>query len=303
MLMTEDIDLEKWSENQNLSTKIREKSEFVDEVKHYYETRSHGIVGDKLPWSKTDQLVGFRESEVSIWAGENGSGKSLILGQLKLGLLAKGCKVLTASLEMQPVKTLSRMVRQATGFPVPTPSQIEKFSNWKLDQGYLFDHVGRLEPWQVVALCRYAAHELGITHIIIDSMMKCVRGEDDYNGQKDFVDALCDVAKETKLHIHLVHHIRKGGDSDRVAEKKDIKGSGIITDLVDNVFIIARNRKKEREAENNGGMFDNSIPDTWLKCEKQRNGEWEGSLGLWFEKRSQQFTQYFGEPIVQYLDL
>jgi twinkle protein len=128
-----------------------------------------------------------------------------------------------------------------------------------------------------------------------------VRGEDDFNGQKDLVDALCDVAKETKMHIHLVHHIRKGGESNRIAEKKDIKGSGVITDLADNVILIARNRMKEKETEQNG-IADNSLPDTFLITAKQRNGDWEGTLGLWFDKKSQQFKEGFNQSIIEYLE-
>jgi len=301
LLITEDIDFDAYREAENIRNRVREKSEFTDEINHYFATRMYGIDGDKLPWRKCDQLIGFRKAEVSIWAGENGSGKSLMLGQLKLGLLAQDKKVLTASLEMQPYKTLARMARQATGQPIPSKSDIEAFSAWKMDMGYLYDHVGRLEAWQAISLCRYSAKELGIQHIIIDSMMKCVRGEDDYNGQKDFVDALCDVAKETQLHIHLVHHLRKSGEGDKIAEKKDIKGSGIITDLVDNVFLIARNRKKEKETELNM-LPDNTKPDTFLVCAKQRNGEWEGTLGFWYEKRSLQFTEEFGLPMTNFLE-
>ena len=301
MLMTENINFEEYAEIESIRNKVCEKSEFIDEIIYYFNTRQSGIDGDKLPWSKCDSIVGLRHSEVSVWAGENGSGKSLILGQLKLGLLAQNKKVLTASLEMKPYITLARMARQATGIPIPQIVDVQNFCNWRLDQGYIFDHVGSLLPWQVVALCRYAAKELGVQHIIIDSMMKCIRGEDDYNGQKDFVDQLCNVAKETKLHIHLVHHIRKSGEGDKIAEKKDIKGSGVITDLVDNVFLVSRNRKKEKEAEL--GSIDNSSPDTFLVCAKQRNGGWEGTLGLWFDRKSNQFTEDGSVTPISYLNL
>jgi len=301
--MTENINFDEYAETENIRNMVREKSEFIDEMNHYFDTRDNGIDGNKLPWNKCDQMVGLRHSEVSVWAGENGSGKSLILGQLKLGLLAQGKKVLTASLEMKPYITLARMARQATDTAIPSRSDVQKFCDWRLDQGYIFDHVGSLSPWQVVALCRYAAKELGVEHIIIDSMMKCIRGEDDYNGQKDFVDQLCNVAKETKLHIHLVHHVRKSGESDKIAEKKDIKGSGVITDLVDNVFLVSRNRKKERDTEMQNGCQDNSQPDTFLICAKQRNGEWEGTLGLWFDRHSHQFVEAAGLPSIPYLNL
>jgi len=295
------IDLEQYREFHEIMYQIKEKAVFEDEIKNYYKNRHLGIEGDKLPWQKLDQLVGLRHSELTIWAGENGSGKSLILGQLKLALLKANKRVLTASLEMTPTKTLSRMVRQAVGSLNVSNQDIEQFMHWRKEKAFLFDHQGRIEPWQSIALCRYAKQHLNCDHIILDSMMKLVRGEDDFNGQKDLVDALCDVAKETKMHIHLVHHIRKGGESNRIAEKKDIKGSGVITDLADNVILIARNRVKEKETEQNK-IADNSQPDTFLITAKQRNGDWEGTLGLWFDKRSQQFTESFNQPIIKYLE-
>jgi len=299
--MLVNIDLEQYREYHDIMYQIKEKSIFEEEIKTYYKNRHLGIEGDKLPFAKLDQLVGLRHSELTIWAGENGSGKSLILGQLKLSLLKAHKTVLTASLEMTPTKTLSRMVRQAIGSLNVSNHDIEQFMEWKRDKAYLFDHQGRLDAWQAIALCRYAKQHLKCDHIILDSMMKLVRGEDDFNGQKDLVDALCDVAKETKMHIHLVHHIRKGGESNRIAEKKDIKGSGVITDLADNVVLIARNRIKERETEQNK-IADNTQPDTFLITAKQRNGDWEGTLGLWFDKKSQQFTESFQQPIINYLE-
>jgi len=299
--MLVNIDLEQYREYHDIMYQIKEKSIFEEEIKTYYKNRHLGIEGDKLPFAKLDQLVGLRHSELTIWAGENGSGKSLILGQLKLSLLKAHKTVLTASLEMTPTKTLSRMVRQAIGSLNVSNYDIEQFMQWKKDKAYLFDHQGRLDAWQAIALCRYAKQHLKCDHIILDSMMKLVRGEDDFNGQKDLVDALCDVAKETKMHIHLVHHIRKGGESNRIAEKKDIKGSGVITDLADNVVLIARNRLKEKETEQNR-IADNTQPDTFLITAKQRNGDWEGTLGLWFDKKSQQFTESFQQPIINYLE-
>ena len=299
--MLVNIDLEQYREYHDIMYQIKEKSIFEEEIKTYYKNRHLGIEGDKLPFAKLDQLVGLRHSELTIWAGENGSGKSLILGQLKLSLLKAHKTVLTASLEMTPTKTLSRMVRQAIGSLNVSNRDIEHFMEWKKDKAYLFDHQGRLDAWQAIALCRYAKQHLKCDHIILDSMMKLVRGEDDFNGQKDLVDALCDVAKETKMHIHLVHHIRKGGESNRIAEKKDIKGSGVITDLADNVVLIARNRMKERETEQNK-IADNTQPDTFLITAKQRNGDWEGTLGLWFDRKSQQFTESFQQPIIRYME-
>ena len=53
---------------------------------------------------------------------------------------------------------------------------------------------------------------------MIDSLVKCGVGVDDYNAQKKFVDALCWAAKQHKVHIHLVNHIRKGNNETEIPD-------------------------------------------------------------------------------------
>jgi twinkle protein len=155
---------------------------------------------------------------------------------------------------MRPEITLARMARQATGMRIPTSLSLDAFDNWKKNHLYLLDHHGMIYADSMLAVCRYASTELGIQHIVIDSLMKCVKGEDDFNGQKDFVNALCSIAQDTGMHIHLVHHIRKGSDENHLPGKFDLKGSGSITDQVDNVFIVYRNKRKEKKRQEDGAV-------------------------------------------------
>ena len=142
-------------------------------------------------------------------------------------------------------------------------------------------------------MCRYCAVELGIQHIFIDSLMKCVAAEDDYNQQKYFVDELTSLARDHNVHIHLIHHLRKAGSIEQMPSKADIKGSGAITDQVDNVFLVYRNKKKEHDIQS-GKDVDQNVFDAMLMCEKQRNGEAEDWYSLWYHKDSQQFLDRAG---------
>jgi twinkle protein len=155
---------------------------------------------------------------------------------------------------------------------------------------------------QMLAVCRYATTELGINQIVIDSLMKCVKGEDDMNGQKDFVNALCAISRDSGVHIHLVHHMRKGSDEKSIGGKFDLKGSGSITDQADNVFIVWKNKEKAQQIAEHGFFIDREVPDAVLVCEKQRNGEWEGKLKLWFDYKSQQYIEEADRPIYRYLE-
>jgi twinkle protein len=85
--------------------------------------------------------------------------------------------------------------------------------------------------------------------------------------------------------------MRKGSSESERPDKFDIKGAGEITDLVDNVFIVHRNKEKERNAErDNPNPKIAKQPDQTLRIAKQRHGEWEGAFALWFHKPSTQFV-------------
>jgi twinkle protein len=267
-----------------------------------------------MPWRKTHQLVQFRPGEVTIWGGANGAGKSLVTGQIALSLCSQSQKVCIASFEMKPMKTLERMGRQWSGENPNHPAfrghaeatgrlidVYEQFRDWTTGKLWLYDQQGTVTVPQVCAVVRYCAKEKGITHFFVDSLMKCVSGEDDYNGQKAFVDQLTAIARDYGIHVHLIHHIKKPANEEHKPNKYDYKGSGAITDQVDNVISVWRNKTKERNREAGKGVSDGE-PDALLICDKQRNGEWEGNIGLWFHKDSQQFLAGAGdEPLSLYL--
>ena len=243
-------------------------------------------------WAKTKDKVKFRPGEVSVWAGVNGHGKSMFLSQVSLDLCFQNERVMIASFEMRPVKQMHRMSRQACADREPEIPLLNRFHAWTDERLWLYDHVGAVEWRKVIAVMRYARKNFGITHFVVDSLMKCVKGEDDYNGQKDFVNELCAFAQAHNVHIHLVHHVRKGESEHKTPGKFDIKGAGAITDMVDNVFIVWRN--KQAEQSNNGEAT------CILSCEKQRNGEFEGKFGFWFDTESQQYLEAQGVQAIRY---
>jgi twinkle protein len=167
---------------------------------------------------------------------------------------------------------------------------IKRFTSFSSEGLWLYDQQGTTSSSQVIAMARYCAMELGVQHVFIDSLMKCVAGEDDYNAQKAFVDELTALARDHHIHVHLIHHIRKLGSEEQMPSKTDIKGTGAIADQVDNVLLMWRNKKKEHEIQN-GSIPDPLKPDAILMCEKQRNGEAEDWYSLWYRRESQQFVE------------
>ena len=292
-----DIDIEKWAKAQDIGQYVKDPAGWLLEIAEDYEREPK--VKITMPWSKTQKSFDFRPGEVTVYAGSNGGGKSLMTGQVALGLIKQKQKICIASFEMKPKRTLSRMLRQFAGYNFDAPGfnvseKVAKicvdFSIWADGCLWLYDQQGSVNARQVVAMTRYCAVELGIQHVFIDSLMKCVSAEDAYNEQKMFVDELCAVARDHGIHIHLIHHIRKGSSEEVMPNKMDIKGSGSITDQVDNVFLWWRNKKKENalRANDTSEMLG---PDAMLMCEKQRNGEGEEWYTLFFERDSQQYIE------------
>jgi twinkle protein len=236
-----------------------------------------------------------------------------VTGQIALSLIAQDHKVCIASFEMKPGKTLERMGRQYSGYNPEDPAfagsdeakeelvkVYQDFKEWTDGRLWLYDQQGTVTAKQVAAVVRYCAKEKGITHFFVDSLMKCVASEDDYNGQKMFVDELTAIARDHGIHIHLVHHIRKPADESHKPSKYDYKGTGAITDQVDNVISVWRNKAKEKQRDE-GKQVEDKEPDALLICDKQRNGEWEGSIGLWFDKPSMQYVGGPGDaPLLMY---
>lgn len=250
--------------------------------------------GALLPWAKTRGLVYFQPKQVSIWAGINGHGKSALLNQVLMDFNLQEQITWLASLEMPVAATLERMVRQAAGVLVPADDYIDAFHRWVDGRLYLHDHVGRESPKKMVAMLRYVHEKTAAKHYVIDSMMRVVRSPDDYAGQKEFIELLCSTAHDLSVHIHVVAHMRKGESEHDQSGKFDVKGASEITDLVDNVFVVWRNKLKEKKlAELSAGDPDYGQfymkADTILTCSKQRHGDWEGDINLWYEPASKAY--------------
>jgi twinkle protein len=267
------------------------REELIDVV-----SNGNQICGARLPWAKTFENLRFREGEVTLVQGANGHGKSQFLGMACLGFAAQGERVCVASFEMTPKATLYRMMRQAAQNGNPPPEFVDQFLNWLAGRLWIYNQMGQATPGMLAAVIRYCATKLNIKHIVIDSLMRVVAGEDDYNQQKDFVGQLCALARDHRIHVFLVHHIRKLADENQVPGKFDSKGSGAVTDQVDNVLTVWRNKAKQREIETalrKGHEVSDEIkgkPDALLVCDKNRHGEWEGRVALWYHAPSLQYT-------------
>lgn len=297
-LIDDTIDFKEYLDYAEGSEKVLPASTFLDAVidRIHGETANNSPV---TPWPRVGDNFQMRPGEVTLWAGINGHGKTLVTSQVALHLMVQAKKVCIASFEMKADATMARMVKQSGASGLPTHDFIRRFHNWTDGLLWIYDQQGVVDPDTLRGVMLYARNKLGVEHFFIDSMMKVVRGDDDYNGQKDFVNSVCAIAQDTGMHVHLIAHVRKREDEYTMPNKFDVKGSGSITDLVDNVCIVWRNRSKERKLMDKqlspAELEDTKkLPDSVLQWSKQRHFEWEGKAALWLTQGAQSFVDQLG---------
>jgi twinkle protein len=265
---------------------LKTPAAYLEDVYEMFSGTPIGHTGAPLPWPAWQERVRLRPAELSIWTGINGHGKSDLLGNVLINLIENEHRICIFSGEIKPKMLLYRMTVQACATAKATRPFVKAANEWMTGALWLYDHVGSVEQVKLLEAFKYAAKRYRVTHFVIDSLMKCGIAEDDYKGQKQFIDALCDFKNDFDVHVHLIAHARKGESEEKAPGKLDIKGTGAISDLADNVFAVWRNKKKEMEKEPK-----DEDEDARLYCHKQRATGYEGALRLWFDKDSLHFKQ------------
>ena len=306
-LIDDKMDLSNYGADSDGAEEVVSAAEIIAGMRPLIGKSNTARKGHALPWSGFEDSFRLRPGEFTLWAGVNGHGKTQLTGMVALDLMAARQKVCIISLEMKPPETMERMCKQFSGqdtsvsWPVD-PREVEIIDGLysdlqalSADTLWLYKQTGSAKAETILKVARYCARKLGINHLFIDNLAKCVRGSDTYNDQKDFVDALFAVAKDYGMSIHLIHHIRKLENEAKIPDKMDVKGAGEIADIVDNICVVWRNKveaNKRKEIDH----------DAVLSVVKQRHGKgWEGKIGLFYNPDSQQYVRYRGE-VINFMD-
>jgi twinkle protein len=272
-------------------SELRNAGDYLEDVLAAFNPTEDDL-GFATPWDKCKSLR-FRRGEVTIIAGVNGHGKSEAAGHFTIDAISQGEKACVASMEFKPHKWIARLVRQACAVSNPSNQYIETAMNWLAGGLWVFDVATTAKTNLLLEVFAYARKRYGVTLFVIDNLSKLNIDLDDYNRQREFIDEITDFAKQHDVHVFLVAHMKKGEDDARPGGKFDVKGSGAITDLADNVLVWWRNRVKEDKVRKgiDGLELDEleKLPDAVCRCEKQRNGDDEPRINLWWHADSHQF--------------
>lgn len=250
--------------------------------------------GTETLWKQlTDILGGWRESEVTVWTGNRGGGKSTILLQHTLDMSTKGISCCVASLEMPAPRYFMWGVIQYLRNSDPTEEEIRRASRELSKHIYLINSYESLPLSEIIESFEYAARRFNCKHFIIDSLMKIKRpGIKELQEEAEILNTISDFAKKYRAHVHLVAHPRKQESDEKHLDMVDIKGSGQIIDLADN--IIAHSRPSEEQI-NAAKEQDKFIASGLIRILKNRYFGEHGRIKLTYDARTKRYSDDFEE--------
>jgi twinkle protein len=276
---------------------LKRASDYTDRVVHLFWPGHDDHIGYCVPYGKIGDKLFFRPAEMTLWSGAAGSGKSQIISDCIPHWIKQGSRICLASLEMKGEQTLRRLCKQAGGVDRPTASFIGRIMEW-LDTGLLiYERVGKAGVPALLEVFDYARAKYGCDQFVIDSLMRLGIAQDDYNGQEKAVFQIVDWTIQHNVHLHLVAHSRKGEKGQGAPETEDIKGAMEIGANAFNILTVWRNRRHEEAidaAETDAIRAElNDKPGVMLNIAKQRNGDFEGKIGLWFDQNTYRYHSSF----------
>ena len=99
--------------------------------------------------------------------------------------------------------------------------------------------------------------------------------------QKNFVNRLADFVKQYKVHLHLVCHPRQAKNDEYESNKTDVAGSGDITNIGDNVFLLYRYSAEQIEKRKKAKK---EPYHSFVEVKKNREHGKLGKIGFYFNE-------------------
>ncbi|WP_208441522.1 bifunctional DNA primase/helicase [Bartonella raoultii] len=278
---------------------LRHASDYKDQVIRLFWPEPEQHIGYTVPYPKLHGKLHFRPAELTLWSGASGAGKSQLLSDCIPHWISQNSRLCLASLEMKGAQSLRRLTKQTGGLEQPTREMIERILQFLDDGLILYEHVGKSSVDSLLDVFDYCRARYGCDQFIIDSLMRLGIASDDYAGQEQAVYKMVDWAVLNNVHLHLVAHARKGGVD--IPGTEDIKGASEIGANAFNIITIWRNRSLEDK------IFAASLtqekidlakrPGVIMNIAKQRSGDFEGKIGLWFDKKTYRYRCSSEHPL------
>ena len=290
---------------------LRNAAQFTESVIERFYPPNKERQGFLAPWLSMAGDFTFEWGATTVIAGFAGHGKSTAAGQIVLDALRQDVRACVASLEFKSEKWLQWLVRQATSIPDPDRDLIRRSMSWLGNGLWAVDIYGGAKADRILDIFKYSHRRYGTKLWVIDNWSKLGIPDDDYREQKRVIEMLTEASVVHNVHTIVLNHLRKEDTDLAISQsgKLGIRGSAAIGDMVDNIFMWWRNRKKESEMKDlrfqqytdEEQTKVKHAPDAIMNCEKARNHDHEPRLALHFNKPSHTFVERFNDPPYTYV--
>ena len=245
------------------------------------------------------KMKGLEKGKVSLLSGLRGAAKSTILAQIILNGVENHQTSIVYSGELSKKRYMNWIYMQAAGKGYTAKyTEYEGYycknyvkpaiNEWLADYMWLYnnDYGNRFD--EISQRLKGVIEEKRADLCIVDNLMALDLASydvDKYEAQTKFVWALKEIAERLNVHVIFVAHPRKAQGFLRL---DDVSGSGNISNIVDNAFIIHRNNADFQrltrqmfawKADNDAYSGTNVIEI----CKDRENGNQDLFIPLWYE--------------------
>lgn len=222
-------------------------------------------------WSKLNDMVyGIRKGELDTWTSGTGMGKSTVFRELQYHLINNtedniGVISLEEPLEETVTHIMGVHLQKRLLLPDVVVSEEERRSAWEATSGtgriHFHDTFGSLREDDVLGSLRYLAVGLNCKYLMLDHLSIVVSEYAMEGGERERIDTIMTKLKaltvELGIWIGLIVHLRKVSPGTKPFEEgaipsmDDLRGSGGIKQLSNNIFAVSRNQKGKTTLEQN----------------------------------------------------
>lgn len=260
------------------------------------------------------KLRGLQRGKVSLISGLRGAAKSTILGQIILNCVENGHTSIVYSGELSKKNFLNWLFMQAAGKGYTKQyTEYEGFycqeevkepiAEWLSQRMWLYNNEYGNRFDEIKECLRREIRDKKADICIVDNLMALDLSTfdvDKYEAQTKFVWDLKGIAEDLNVHIIFVAHPRKAQGFLRL---DDVSGSGNISNIVDNAFIIHRNnadfqRLTEQMFKWKASHEAYSGTNVIEICKDREQGNQDVFIPLWYEPQTKRLKNYEAENVV-----
>ena len=272
-------------------------SEYYDEMEKLL-AAGQGMVGLPTGFKALDGLLGgFQKSDLIVFAGRPGMGKTSWLLTVALNVARRGARVALFTMEMGVEQMVQRLISMETGIKIQQlrtadisarehtrfTEAIGRIANLPL----FIDDTPSITPVEMRTKCRRLQHEYGLDVVMVDYMQLMSAGRAYENNRVQEISyisrALKELARELNVTMLSTAQLSRAVEQrqDKRPQLSDLRESGSIEQDADAVMFLYRDEVYNPETTEFPNQAD-------VLLSKHRHGP-TGVIQLYFEKSITKF--------------